>query len=69
MNNFDNGLSTVRRSHPGNIVRHLESGATFPSQNVAADVMGISASNLSRHLHGKLGHVKGQHFVIVGKAS
>lgn len=68
-NHLNDNFANSRRSHPGNIIRHLESGATFPSQNVAAEVMGISASNLSRHLHGKLGSVKGQHFVIVRKAS
>jgi len=65
-----NIMQTVleRRGHPGNDVRCLETGTKYASANHAAQTLGLSASNLSRHLSGHLPHVKGYHFEILGEA-
>ena len=52
----------IRRGHPGNIIKCLETGELFASQNRAAAVNGLSASNLSQHLNGKQDAVSGLHF-------
>lgn len=55
-----------RQGHPGNLVRHIESGAIFASQNQAANAFGIDPSNLSKHLLGKIPHVGGETFEVLG---
>lgn len=62
-------VSLTRRGHPGNIVRCLETGEAFASQKRAAIATGVSPGNLSRHLSGKLPHVKGLHFENLGEAA
>lgn len=64
-----NNITTVleRRGHPGNIIKCKETGEIFGSQERAADVMGINASNLSRHLRGDMAHVKGYTFENLGE--
>lgn len=58
----------IRRGHPGNIIKCLETGELFASQNRAASLNGISASNLSQHLSGKYDHAGGLHFEKLGEA-
>ena len=59
----------VRRGHPGNIVRCIETGETFASQARAAAVNGIDPSIMSRHLKGTLATAKGLHFENLGDAA
>ncbi|HMR72606.1 MAG TPA: helix-turn-helix domain-containing protein [Candidatus Saccharibacteria bacterium] len=58
-----------RRGHPGNIVKCLETGEVFASQNRAADVFGIPKSTLSKHLDGLSDHARGFHFERLAEAS
>lgn len=51
-----------RRGHAGNVVRCIETGETFASQNRAAELLGLSSTKLSRHINGKLENVEGLHF-------
>lgn len=52
----------VRRGHPGYLVKCIETGETFASQNRAAELLKLSAANLSQHLNGRIPHVNGLHF-------
>lgn len=58
----------IRRGHPGNIIKCIETGELFASQNRAADVMGISRSNLGKHLSGLRDNVGGFTFELIGEA-
>ena len=51
-----------RRGHPGWIVRCIETGEVFASQNRAAEVTGINPGRLSEHLNGKTPHDQGYTF-------
>lgn len=51
-----------RRGHAGNIVRCVETGEVFASQNRACDLLGINRAELSNHLNGLKDDVKGLHF-------
>jgi DNA endonuclease I-HmuI-like, NUMOD-like domain len=66
-----NNVTTIlmRLGHPGNMVRCIETGEVFASQNRAAKVMGIKASNLCSHLNGRHPHAGGYHFERIGEAS
>lgn len=59
----------IRRGHPGNMIKCIETGELFASQNRAAEVLRLSASNLSQHLKGKYEHVGGLHFEKLGEAA
>lgn len=58
----------VRRGHPGNVIRCIQTGEVFASQGRAAEAMGISPSNLSQHLNGKYAHAGGYTFENLGEA-
>lgn len=65
MRNVGNATATVhtgKKGHPGFVTRCLETGALFPSQNKAAEAMGVSPSVMSGHLSGALGSVNDLHF-------
>jgi hypothetical protein len=49
------------RGHPGYIVRCLETGNVFVSQNQAADAMNIPKHILSKHLTGEFADACGWH--------
>ena len=58
-------LSYISVNHPGPaswVVRCLETNQIFMSQNAAAQGMGLSPSEISRHLNGVLDHVRGYTF-------
>jgi hypothetical protein len=62
----------ARRSGPPSwIVRHLETGEIYSSQNAAAEAVGISATKLSKHLNGHpdVEHVNGNHFERIAMAA
>lgn len=59
----------IRRGHPGNIVKCIETGELFGSQNHAAAANGMSRSMLSQHLNGKTEAAKGLHFEKLGEAA
>src|SRR5699024_11170397 len=56
----------TRRGHAGNIVRCVETGETFASQNRACDLLGLNRADLSNHLNGVKDEVKGLTFERVG---
>lgn len=58
----------LRRGHPGNIVKCLETGEVFASQGRTALVMGISPGTLSKHLSGKISDAGGYTFTVLGEA-
>lgn len=68
--NSPNAISTIleRRGHPGYIVRCTETGEVFASQNRCAEMMGVSANSLSKHLNGQAEHVNNLHFERLGLA-
>ncbi len=53
---------------PGNVVQCVETGTIYASQGQAARALGVTAAEVSNHVCGKVSHVNGQHFVILGKA-
>lgn len=65
-----NTIITVleRRGHPGNMLLCNETGEVFASQNRAAELLGISATTLSRHLRGDNPHAGGFTFTNLGEA-
>lgn len=65
MKDSGNAVTTVHtgaRGHPGFVIRCLETGQLFPSQNSAAKAFDGWASVLSGHLSGKLSDFQGFHF-------
>lgn len=58
---------TEIRGHRGNMVKCLETGDIYPSQNVAASVLGLNSANLSQHLNGKRAQAGGLHFASLGE--
>lgn len=58
----------VRRGHPGNVVRCIETGEEFASQRRAAEVMGLSPKSVADVVHGEKDSVKGYSFELVGDA-
>jgi hypothetical protein len=58
----------IRRGHPGNIVKCIETGIPYASQNQAAQQNGIDPSIMSRHLNGHLENAGGKHFKLLGEA-
>jgi hypothetical protein len=55
-------ISADRKGPPSWVIRCLETGEIYPSQNKAANLLGLSASLLSEHLNGSHEHVDGLHF-------
>ena len=66
--NLEQTTTLVRRGHPGNIIKCVETGELFASQNRAADILGISKTSLSQHLKGKRPSVSGYTFENLGEA-
>lgn len=66
----NNIMQTVleRRGHPGNVIRCIETGKKFASQNQAAKEMNLNAGSLSSHLNGKYPTVQGFTFECLGEA-
>lgn len=72
-NKGNNNINTVttnlaRRGHPGNIVKCLETGEVFASQNRAAEALGLSKSAVSDQLRGIINDAKGYTFETLGEA-
>lgn len=59
----------IRRGHPGNVVRCIQTGELFASQNRAAKVNDVNAGQLAQHLAGKFDSIKGLTFEKLGEAS
>jgi hypothetical protein len=55
-------ISANRQGPPSWVVRCLETGDIFSSQNAAANTMGLSPAEISQHLNGMRDHVLGHHF-------
>ncbi len=55
-------IFTDNRGRPGHLVYSEDFDRHFPSQTEASKVFGISNTNMSRHLNGKIPDVKGLHF-------
>ena len=53
---------------PGNVVQCIETGSIYASQGQAAKELGVSATDVSNHLHGKNPHLNGLHLKVLGKA-
>jgi len=54
--------------HPGNVVQCVETGTTFASQGELARSLGISATAVGKHLHGKLPNLFGKTYQVIGTA-
>jgi len=59
----------VRRGHPGNIIKCVDTGEMFASQNRAAQATGIHPFELYRHLAGQIDTAGGMRFVKLGEAA
>lgn len=57
----------IRRGHPGNIIKCVETGEVFASQNRAADALGVSKTALGKHLKGFADSANGYHFELIGE--
>ena len=70
INGDHNTIVTIleRRGHPGNMILCNETGEVFASQNRAAELLGLSATSLSRHLRGDNPHAGGFTFTNLGEA-
>lgn len=62
-------ISSNRQGPPSWVVRCLETGGIFASQNSAAIEMELSSSELSKHLNGVLDNVQGFRFERVCMAA
>lgn len=60
-------VELVRRGHPGFRVRNVETGEEFASIKRAAEMFGISATTLRRHLAGLVESVDGLKFENLGE--
>lgn len=58
----------ARRGHPGNLVKCKETGEVFASQNRAAEVLGIRATDISKFFKGDKKAVGGYTFEKLGEA-
>lgn len=65
-----NVVTTVleRRGHPGFIIKCIETGEIFASQNRAAEALGVSATAIARVLKGVNPHASGYTFEKLGEA-
>ena len=57
----------AKRGHAGNVVRCIETGEIFASQNRAASLFGGDSITMSQHLNGVLENFKGFHFERLGE--
>jgi hypothetical protein len=57
-------ITVKRKGTLSNIIEHIETGDIYRSQNDAAKELGLDAGAISKHLHGRAPHVKGNHFRI-----
>jgi len=55
-------ISANRQGPPSWVVRCIETGEIYTSQNAAAEAIGLSPSELSKHLNGLMDHVRGYTF-------
>lgn len=60
--NLTQTINANRQGSPSWVVRCLETGEAFMSQNKAAEIMNLSPAEISRHLNGALDNVRGFHF-------
>lgn len=60
--------NVIRRGHPGNIIRCIDTGEVFASQRRAAQALGIHPYELYRHLSGHLETAGGHIFENLGEA-
>jgi len=70
MTNVNNVVTVIEREgrgHPGYLVKCLETGERFVSQNHAAAEKGITPAALSQHLNGLREHAGGLHFERIGE--
>lgn len=58
----------VRAGHPGNVVRCVETGVVFPSQNQAAKALGINKALVSNQINGLIPTAQGYTFEFLGEA-
>ena len=59
----------VRRGHPGNTIRCIQTGELFASQERAALANSVNSSGLSRHLNGQNLHAGGLTFEKLGETA
>ena len=59
----------VRRGHPGNVVRCVETGEVFASQNRAANALGLTPTDVAQQLNGWRQHAHGYTFERLGEAT
>lgn len=57
-----------RRGHPGYVVMCNETGEQFASIRRAADLLGLTRRDISKHLNGLVPDVKGLTFTLIGEA-
>jgi hypothetical protein len=62
-------ISSRRQGAPSWVVRCLETGGIFPSQLSVAKEMGLSSSEISKHLNGVMDDVRGFHFERIAMAA
>lgn len=55
-------ISAERSGPPSWVIRCIETGVIFTSQNIAASEMDLPASEISRQLNGVIDHVRGYTF-------
>ena len=61
--NIDKSINILtRRGHAGNIIRCVETGDVFASQNRAAELLGLNKFEVSKHIRGLQDNVEGLHF-------
>ena len=65
----NNVVATLeRRGHPGNIVQCNETGEVVASQRRAAELLGLNAPEIVRHLQGTKSDVNGLTFTKIAEA-
>ena len=64
-------IQILSPGNSGNVIKDVETGIIYPSQNAAAKALGINPSNISSQLNGKNADVAGHIFekIIDGAAS
>ena len=55
-------ISANRQGPPSWVIRCLETGQLYTSQNSAAEALGLNSPDISRHLNGLKEHVNNLHF-------
>lgn len=62
-------VELVRRGHPGKVLRCIETGEVFASQNRAASTLGIDPGAIARYLAGSNPTAGGYTFEYLGDAA